>query len=153
SSAVNVRSNYAWAGCCNDPTTQADDYDSAGGLWTIGYGGTNHSYTRDPNTLAVTDLQGYNTDSNWYVYDPGGRSESVIQTRGFNKPTHARSSKSLSGLPDGNYSDLICKPFKDVRDAARRFLANLDFVRGDRIVLVTFDSSAKLIKPFGSSVE
>src|SRR5262249_44414542 len=40
---------------------------------------------------------------------------------------------------DGNYSDLICQPFKQVRDAARRFIERMDFVRGDRLVLVTFD--------------
>jgi hypothetical protein len=41
--------------------------------------------------------------------------------------------------PNDNYTTLICNPFKDVRDAARLFIKRLDFVRGDRVVLVTFD--------------
>lgn len=41
---------------------------------------------------------------------------------------------------DGNKSDLICYPFKDVKDAARNFVRRLDYVRGDRVALVTFDS-------------
>jgi hypothetical protein len=57
----------------------------------------------------------------------------------------------LSGNPDGNKSDLICRPFKEVRDAARRFIRRMDFVRGDRVFLVTFDSQPRVIVPFNST--
>lgn len=46
-----------------------------------------------------------------------------------------------------NASTLICNPFKDVKDAARLFIKRLDFVRGDRVVLVTFDRAANVIAP------
>jgi hypothetical protein len=48
---------------------------------------------------------------------------------------------------DGNYSDLICQPFKQVRDAARAFVQRLDFTRGDRVVFVTFDRVGREIVP------
>lgn len=44
-------------------------------------------------------------------------------------------------------STLVCNPFKDVKDAARSFIKRLDFVRGDRVVLVTFDRAANVIAP------
>ncbi len=53
-----------------------------------------------------------------------------------------------SGVADGLYDDLVCKPYKDVKDATRRFLTKIDFVRGDRVMLVTFDAS---IKPLTNS--
>lgn len=46
-----------------------------------------------------------------------------------------------------NASTLVCNPFKDVKDAARSFIKRLDFVRGDRVVLVTFDRAANVIAP------
>ena len=57
-----------------------------------------------------------------------------------------------SVVGDGNFSDLICHPFKDVRDAARRFITRLDFTRGDRVVLVTFGAEAKLLTPYGATL-
>ena len=48
---------------------------------------------------------------------------------------------------DGDYSDLVCQPFKQVRDAARTFIQRLDFVRGDRVVFVTFDRDAEVFAP------
>jgi len=53
---------------------------------------------------------------------------------------------------DGNnkFDDLICQPFKQARDATRAFLSTLDFDRGDRVALVTFDRGAFLIDPDGS---
>lgn len=50
-------------------------------------------------------------------------------------------------VADGNYSDLICHPFRDVKDAARNFILSLDFVRGDRVSLVQFDSEALIVRP------
>jgi hypothetical protein len=49
--------------------------------------------------------------------------------------------------PDEDFSDLVCMPFKNVRDAARDFLQRLDFVRGDRVVFVTYDVWANVISP------
>jgi hypothetical protein len=50
---------------------------------------------------------------------------------------------------DGDFSDLVCQPFKDARDATRAFLQRIDFLRGDRVGFVTFDRSAFLIDPDG----
>lgn len=51
--------------------------------------------------------------------------------------------------PDGDFSDLVCQPFKSARDATRQFLDRIDFERGDRVAFVTFDISAHLIDPDG----
>lgn len=55
----------------------------------------------------------------------------------------------FNNSPDGDKSDLICHPFREVKDAARNFVRRLDYIRGDRISLVTFDASAKIIEPEG----
>ena len=49
-----------------------------------------------------------------------------------------------------NYSDLICQPFKNVRDAARHFLNRMDFVRGDRAYLITYGAAATALNPNGA---
>ncbi|MBC7814000.1 MAG: hypothetical protein H7175_22800, partial [Burkholderiales bacterium] len=53
--------------------------------------------------------------------------------------------------PDGNFlfTDLICQPFKQARDAAESFIGRLDFMRGDRVGFVTFDRQAYQIDPDG----
>lgn len=51
---------------------------------------------------------------------------------------------------DGTFEDLICQPFRSARDAAQGFLARLDFLRGDRVALVTFDRYATAIDPDGN---
>jgi hypothetical protein len=53
---------------------------------------------------------------------------------------------STNADEDG-YTDLICQPFKGVRDAARNFIQQLDFIRGDRVGLVTFARAADVIEP------
>jgi len=50
---------------------------------------------------------------------------------------------------DNKFDDLICQPFKKVRDATESFLDRVDFVRGDRVAFVTFDKTAYLIDPDG----
>ena len=50
---------------------------------------------------------------------------------------------------DNKFDDLICQPFKKVRDATEKFLDHVDFVRGDRVAFVTFDKTAYLIDPDG----
>jgi Flp pilus assembly protein TadG len=147
----NTWANYAWAGCCNDPTIQSD---APGNL----------------RSFSATAGTGYNTDPFWYLYQNFNDANSRIMVTGTN-PDGATAANLLAGgddVPtdlalttndtiqakgDGNYSDLVCQPFKQVRDAARRFLMRLDFVRGDRVVLVTFDSEAKARIPLGSAIE
>ncbi len=53
---------------------------------------------------------------------------------------------------DNKFDDLICQPFKKVRDATEKFLDHVDFVRGDRVAFVTFDKTAYLIDPDGDTV-
>ncbi|MBI5669050.1 MAG: hypothetical protein HZC41_13680 [Chloroflexi bacterium] len=48
---------------------------------------------------------------------------------------------------DGNFSDLICQPFRQARDASLEFIKQIDFARGDRVAIVTFDRSASLLQP------
>ncbi len=55
--------------------------------------------------------------------------------------------------PNGDlkFDDLVCQPFKKVRDATEQFLDHVDFVRGDRVGFVTFDRNAYLIDPDGNN--
>jgi hypothetical protein len=52
-----------------------------------------------------------------------------------------------SNVVDNDFSDLVCQPFKQVKDAAREFVQRLDFVRGDRVVFVTFDRGSGPVIP------
>jgi hypothetical protein len=56
---------------------------------------------------------------------------------------------ATASFGDFNFSDLICQPFKQARDATREFLKVVDFDRGDRVAFVTFDRTAFLIDPDG----
>lgn len=62
-------------------------------------------------------------------------------------PVETTGTELLQG--DWDFSDLICQPFKQARDATREFLERIDFLRGDRVAFVTFDRSAFLIDPDG----
>ena len=172
----NNASNYAWGGCCNDPSTQSNPdgtvpyrrysigtIDPIAG-WTGSYGvvdGVPAFYNNgdiDPATGAVISnaglppyITGQPYDPQWYIYDAPGMSEAQIMTGGQN-PRGEAAATLINGRPDGNFADLVCRPFKDVRDAARRFIRRLDFVRGDRLVLVTFDSEARMITPSGATI-
>jgi hypothetical protein len=53
---------------------------------------------------------------------------------------------------DGNFSDLVCKPFRQMRDAALEFLNRLDFQRGDRVGFVTFDRTAYTVDLNGTAL-
>jgi hypothetical protein len=46
---------------------------------------------------------------------------------------------------DGDFSDLLCQPFRQARDATELFLRRIDFLRGDRVAFVTFDRQAFLV--------
>ncbi|RMG74389.1 MAG: hypothetical protein D6711_08990 [Chloroflexi bacterium] len=52
---------------------------------------------------------------------------------------------------DNDFSDLICQPFKQAKDATRLFLERIDFLRGDRVAFVTFDRTAFIIDPDGAN--
>jgi Flp pilus assembly protein TadG len=101
-----------------------------------GYGGC----CNDPATQA-TPPSG-NTDYNWYI---DARTGLIHTSRGPSVST----SSLVSGQADGNYSDLVCRPFKDVRDATRRFLLKVDFTRGDRVILIQFDARVNAITSSG----
>ncbi len=48
---------------------------------------------------------------------------------------------------DWDFSDAICEPFIQARNASTDFMQRLDFVRGDRVAIVTFDRAATLLDP------
>lgn len=50
---------------------------------------------------------------------------------------------------NGEFSDLICQPFLDARNATQAFIERIDFARGDRVAFITFDRNAFIINPFG----
>ena len=47
---------------------------------------------------------------------------------------------------DGDFSDLLCEPFRETREATEQFLQRIDFLRGDRVAFVTFDQRAFLVR-------
>jgi hypothetical protein len=113
-----------WAGCCNDPGTGSVS-DGTVRRSTGGY---------LPNGTIWHDANFNN------MWDPGedGLASSTAQ------------SSSLTDPLGYNFTTLICQPFKQVKDAARMFIKRLDFVRGDRVVLVTFDRVGVAYDPDGA---
>ncbi len=111
-----LNANYYYGGCCDEPVTFTNP-------------------TSPP-------------DENWYIYsDPNLPAPAVYNT--FNvahlysgqSPTDTGNPVTGGGYQNRNYSTLICKPFKYVRDAARDFLNHFDFSGGDRAMLITFDDT------------
>lgn len=95
-------------------------------------------------------------DPTTQVAPPAGTSEQDITdwyvNSGITDPAQngvINTSHVQSGLGDNLYDDLVCKPYKDVRDATRRFLTTIDFARGDRVMLVTFDAAVKPLTTAG----
>ncbi|MBN1679187.1 MAG: hypothetical protein JW966_02770 [Anaerolineae bacterium] len=119
--------NYKWAGCCNDP-----------GTGNVGDGSMQNNGVVVPNGVIWHD-----ENSNG-MYD--GDSEKGLQN-------NQRQSTSYSTTSGFNFSTLICMPFKDVKDAARAFIKRLDFVRGDRVVFVTFAREGVAYTPTDSEGE
>lgn len=144
--------NYAWGACCNDPSTQSNPDGSEPNRTNAG---TNYAYVDaegkipafDVNTPPMFQTPPVKYAPDFYVFDDPGQPESTIAKDGA-----SGRARVVSGEPDGNYSDLLCRPFKDVRDAARRFIKKLDFVRGDRLVMVTFNAQVAQITPQGQSI-
>ncbi|MBI5958498.1 MAG: hypothetical protein HY866_07185 [Chloroflexi bacterium] len=130
---VNIRdidplARERWEGCCNDPgqgsVSDGNVRKAGGGFLINGY------IWHDVNANGMWD----------------GTHEDGVSTT-------AAASTSLTD-PDGfNFTTLICRPFKDVKDAARLFIKQLDFVRGDRVVLVTFDRNGVAYDPDGDDVD
>lgn len=54
---------------------------------------------------------------------------------------------ALDAFGNFDMSDSVCQPFRQARDAAEGFLSRLDFLRGDRVGLVTFGRSATVLAP------
>jgi hypothetical protein len=46
---------------------------------------------------------------------------------------------------DGDFDDVLCQPFRDMRDAIEIFMQRIDFLRGDRVAYVAFDREAYLV--------
>lgn len=120
--------NERWAGCCNDP-----------GTGFVGDGGMQDNGYVVPNGLIWHDVTGNG------MYDPYSGEEGVASSANMSSDGYVTS----TGIDQDsfNFTTLICNPFKDVRDAARAFIKRLDFVRGDRVVLVTFDRLGVAYKP------
>lgn len=110
-----------WAKCCNDP-----------GRGSVGDGSYQPNGVLVPNGLIWHDVNGNS------MYDgatENGLADNIPQSSSYTDP-------------DGyNFTTLVCAPFKDVKDAARMFIKRLDFVRGDRVVLVTFDKTGVAYAP------
>lgn len=136
------------------------------GVGAISVYDRNESNQRDTSTLlgqyiALTENAGQN-DSYWS--GSAGRRYDMFQPNYdfygcCNDPT-AGADVDLNGnitgataadfsTKDNDFSDLVCQPFKDARDATRLFLQNIDFLRGDRVAFVTFDQNAYLVDPDG----
>lgn len=54
--------------------------------------------------------------------------------------------------PNGDYAfdDLICQPFRQLRDQVEDFLQQTRFERGDRVAIITYDRRAFLVDPDGA---
>jgi len=122
--------NYSWGKCCNDPATLStpEDVGSDGVYGTVG----------------TTGVTANTNDINWFI---DSRTGLIHSTTNPPKDAGGRDSQSkrMSGAADDNFADLICRPFKDVRDATRRFLLKVDFTRGDRVIMIQFDASARAV--------
>ncbi len=123
-----------------EPKPVEDDPDN--NIWVNGYL-EDPSYYRwgpccnDPADGRVRQLDSgawevYNDLDNDGLYDPGEPAGVSTDTSG-----------------DGRYDDLVCQPFRQVKDAARNFIRRLDYIRGDRVTLVTFDRDATIVVPEG----
>jgi hypothetical protein len=127
--------NYNWGGCCNDPAAGAKIYLNTSGDWTIytdgavsagGIAPPGHAPTRqNPPPFQITGANGKFDGS-----DVLGVTNSI---------------------PDNDFSDLICQPFKQIKDAARNFILQMDFARGDRIGFVQFNRLARVLYPNNNS--
>ncbi|MBX3083481.1 MAG: VWA domain-containing protein [Anaerolineae bacterium] len=154
--AANKMANYGWGGCCNDPTVQSNPPLSTS---PVGY----EQFPAEGNAQNSTKLAFQNNVSpDFYLWDDGVSPQSVIRVDGsvIEGTPGARRLRAgdwvtydpterdkIRNDGDGNFSDLICQPFRQVRDAARRFIRRLDFVRGDRLAIITFSENGQVVCP------
>lgn len=128
-------------------TSQSMSVSTTNAMYDSAWSGT--TYPRNSRIECFGDVA--NPDENLYRYgpccnDPGNGIVELNESLGTWEITGLN-----NAAPDNNYSDLICHPFRDVKDAARNFIISLDFVRGDRVSLVTFDSEAVIVEPKNGS--
>ncbi len=126
-----VLANYGWAGCCNDPTRQIRPEEKGPSVEAVyGRAGLDGDPVVNKN------------DINWFIDARTGvihvDKSPVLDANGI-----VSRAEFGDGTADKNFSDLICRPFKDVRDATRRFLLKVDFTRGDRVIMIQFDAAAR----------
>lgn len=57
--------------------------------------------------------------------------------------------------PDNNlnFDDMICQPFRQVRDASVEFVRQIDFLRGDRVAILTSDRVTFRMDPDGDGTD
>ncbi|MFP4323855.1 MAG: vWA domain-containing protein, partial [Anaerolineales bacterium] len=128
--------------CCNDPGASANvAFDEATERWFIYTDGV---LSTDPAALA------YDPPEN----DEFGHGGVILNATDFSTLPdgifNTANGDQLGvryNVPDGDFSDLVCMPFRQVKDAARNFIQRLDFVRGDRVGLVTFSAQAQVVYP------
>jgi hypothetical protein len=90
--------------------------------------------------------------NNWYGWVPTYNFYGCCNDPSFGGTVDLQGNITVgtSSNPDWDFSDLICQPFKNARDAVREFLLRIDFTRGDRVAFVTFDRTAFLMDPDGT---
>ena len=82
----------------------------------------------------------------YYYYDKNGDGQITIpqdisKNFTYGSPVNDQAWGVYCNDPNGDgwFNDLVCQPFKQVREAAAAFIDQLDFVRGDRVAIITFD--------------
>ena len=126
---------YRWGGCCNDV-----------GQGFVGDGSEQSNGVTVPNGQIWHD-----TNSNG-LYDGASENGVELGGDGIGHPQTDWAAYAADGNTEHfNFSTLVCEPFKQVKDAARLFIKRLDFVRGDRVVFVTFDRTGTVYDPDGTA--
>jgi Flp pilus assembly protein TadG len=107
----------------------------------------------------INDLGGFNNFVSWFKLDHSGTAPSLAQVlqsgvnwRGF-VPQYDFYGCCNDPNGDGDMSDLICQPFGRARASSIDFMTRLDFIRGDRVAIVTFDRRAYLMDPDPSDID
>lgn len=129
--------NHDWPGCCNDPAANAFVYqDEVTKEWKI--------YTDGVVTGGANGSR-FEATSRFVVAPP------TWSVSGANGEYDAGEEGLRNSIPDGRFDDVICQPFKQIKDAARNFIQRLDFIRGDRLGLVMFNRLAEVVYPNNDS--
>lgn len=124
---------WRWGGCCNDI-----------GRGYVGDG------TEQANGITVENGHIWHDANGNGMYD--GPGEDGVESSAPRTPWELIDTTDPNREAYTEYFDfttLVCQPFKQVKDAARTFIKRLDFVRGDRVVFVTFDRMGTIYQPPG----